>query len=128
MITEAEIPQKELEARLTLVTEMGKLLADPKHWIKNALAIDHEDNEVDPTEATACAFCLLGASHYVIQNVPGMWDYFSGHFSFVSCSDVLGLPGSVSVFNDELSRTHGEILALLASRKKHYEALLNKVK
>ena len=38
-----------------------KKIENPENWIRKKLALDHEGNEVEPTDPNAVSFCSLGA-------------------------------------------------------------------
>lgn len=97
---------------LELLQKTKKRIKDPRHWTRDELAVDSENNPVSTHCGDACSWCLMGA---MLVELP------SGK-SLSSCPEYLEArkillklmpPGcsSVATFND--SSTHEEVLHLL---------------
>jgi hypothetical protein len=82
-------------------------IADPKHWIKEEMAVDFEGMPCDAQSAHAVGWCALGALCAVTECFSGALSILQRAVGYTSSSVY-----SLSRFNDADSTTHEDMLAL----------------
>jgi hypothetical protein len=98
---------------LQVLTDMRKLLDDPKHWTKHARALTATGTT--PTDGVcgrnAYSFCLMGAC----ERAAGGWDqqaYSETRRALTELTAIANCTGIVS-FNDRYATKHADVLAFL---------------
>jgi hypothetical protein len=96
-----------------------ELLAEPENWLQGRSASDARGSPVQTTHPDACCFCLTGAidaagvglladnSYCVIQGVAYRLSKLTGLCR--KLSPAIALP----MWNDDATRTHADVLALI---------------
>lgn len=91
-------------------------ISNPKRWCQYAPACDRYGNRLNPTDYDAVRWCAAGCIERVLHGQPGYRDAvhaLARHglgLDFYAPSLFL-LLGKVSLWNDDSSRTHAEVLA-----------------
>ena len=80
----------------------SELLADPKHWTKDAIAKDQNGNRVSSLSNDAVSFCLLGACFRCNCEIEYL----------ISIIRARGF-SSLAAFNDDSRTTYEDILSVL---------------
>lgn len=85
---------------------LKELLSKPERWTQGAYARDIAGHQVSEEDSSACCFCLSGAMYKVSngQDSSQRWDnILEAMFPGCHC-------GAAIRFNEQLGRTHQEIL------------------
>lgn len=80
-----------------------ELLDSPEKWCQHYSSLDADGNLIRSTSTVAVKWCLIGAIHKCYRDADDVSRVGRTLFRRI---------GYVSVWNDEPSRTHAEVLAL----------------
>lgn len=103
-------------SKLTLLERAVDILSDPTRWTNRVMARDKGGNEVQPSSAQACQWCVLGALYKAAQEErekltgSAMLDVASTTQAVIV--DLWSRVGRVPQWNDS-GITHDELIATL---------------
>ena len=94
-----------------ILKKAKELIADPKHWTKGVLCRD--ENFAPASVSDGVCFCTLGAVERALYDL-GYKDYSDRLRPFVNVSGHLDkfIDSNIPAWNDNIHRSHGEVLAL----------------
>lgn len=90
---------------LPTLTAVRELLTKPSHWTKGFLARDKHGYSVDPIDASAVCWCLVGAIYKVNEDLPLL------ERTRIKTAIYSRVSRGLMVMNDSL--THPEVLSFL---------------
>jgi hypothetical protein len=103
-------------------------LLEQHDWLQHRLAINRDGGIVQPTDPTACGFCLLGAIFHFTDEVAD-WPRIphpNGQSAKDAVSRVLGLEpdrnGMLSEYNDAPGRTKQQVIEILREAARQEQA------
>ena len=103
--------------RTEILKEAKTIISSPSSWCKGAMARDQRGHAVSVENGDACSWCAMGsimlAMDRIVPSETGMIDEFEmRHGAKELLIDAIGLSTTKSIteWNDETQRTHGEVM------------------
>jgi hypothetical protein len=100
---------------LDILQDVRTLLSSPDKWAQRTHAQDKNGRPVPFDDSRACSWCLVGAAAFAARRVDRMGFGLTVQ-ELATTLDIWGegrSPNSVAIYNDDVHRTHAEVMRLL---------------